>query len=164
MSTKAQVQCELIGDTSGNSPAPLETWPEASGQSFPIGALIYLASGAVTEVGDAGTVIWGIAKQAASATTGTVLKIQPLTLTSLIAFCVYTASTATAITAATVPGTKVTLARPTAHSNYYAAPSNLSSNAGLVVRQIDTRDVVGDVYGRYDCTILYSCLQTIIGA
>ena len=41
-------------------------YPEASGQSFKAGQLVYLAAGLTTVVADAGVVIWGIAESDAS--------------------------------------------------------------------------------------------------
>jgi hypothetical protein len=106
--------------------------------------------------------MWGIAVEAASVTTGTLIPIIPLTPLSLLSICAYHATAASAITAQTSDGLKYPLYRDTSNK-FHMLKISTQSNPAFVVYGIDSRDTVGDVYGRYLVKPLAAALQINIG-
>ena len=163
MSIKAQVQVEIVGDLNGGGAPSALFFPEASGQSFVAGAFVYLASGKVTVVATDGVVIYGIAKKAATGTADSLIPVIPILSSTLLSICVYNATAASAITAVASVGLKYPIHDDTTSKFNYLKNSTQSTPA-LVVQGIDTRDTVGDRYGRYLVTVMDVCRQVSIGA
>lgn len=71
--------------STGCDTAPVEKdLPEASGQSFLVGELVYLASGKVTACATDSAQIYGIAKEAASGSADTLRKVEVITPNSIL--------------------------------------------------------------------------------
>ena len=85
-----------IQTDAGGGIAPIYEFPEAAGQSYEAGQLVYLdaTNGRITEVDDSGTLIAGIAQEAASTTTSTMQAVQIIRPGDRVRFRCYDASDA----------------------------------------------------------------------
>ena len=160
MATKTQVNIEYLKET-GNQEAEVAWYPEASSQSFKKGQLVYLASGKVTACATNAVVVWGVATSAASGTVDTLIGVITLTTNSVLSACVYNATAASAITAVALVGLKQPLV---VASNKCYVDNTSQATPCFVVYGIDSRDTVGDIYGRYLVKMISTTLQSIVGA
>lgn len=160
MATKSLVKMEYRKEQGGGT-VEVEQWPEASGQSFKAGQLVYQVSGLMTACADDAVLIWGISTEDASGTANTMLGIIPLTVNSILSGCAYHATAASAITAWSSCG----LLRPlvVANNKCYVDVTDQTTPC-FVIYKPDPLDEVGDIYGRFYVKIVQSVLQTTVGA
>lgn len=163
MSVQAKVQVSVVGDLDGGAaPSILPSFPEASSQSFLTNSLVYLSNGSVVGCASSATLIYGIARKAATGSAGSLIPVMPIIPTTLLSMNVYHSTSASAVTAVTDPGKKYSLNLDSSKKFYYVDIS-ATSPASVVVQAIDPATTLGDQYGKYQVTILSSILQTIVG-
>lgn len=116
-------------------------FPEAAGQSFALGELVFLSSGKVT-IYAGGGVILGIALTAASGTADTDIAVLIATADTVFR----TNKTGTDTTAVADVGKSFGFTATSA--KWHLDESKVGANARALVVGLDTRDAVGDIAGR----------------
>jgi len=130
--------------------------PEAAGQSFKRGELIYLVAGLATVVASDGVVIYGMALQDATGTTSTMIDVLEFDSSTILRGNVYHSTPASAVTARANVGIKYAVY---VGSNKVHVDIEDTGNDAFVIVSLDEGEV-GDIYGRCYFKVLPAVLQT----
>lgn len=144
MATQTQVKAIQVTMLDGSAPVILHA-PEAAGQTYKKGQLVYLVAGAVTVMADDGQVCLGMVTQDATGTTGTDMEIIIATPVTVFEVNVYHSTAASAVTAATQIGENYALQ---VDSNKCYCDIEDVTNVLFRVIKLSPKDTVADVYGR----------------
>ena len=150
MATISLRKLEVKGTISGNSPE-VGVFPEATGQSFKTGELVYLVSGKVTVAlsgSNYPTEILGMALADASGTADTDCLVAIANSDTVFSGNINGATTETAITQV---GLKCGI---TSTSNKWHVDVADVTDLAVQIRRLSGYDAVGDTYGRVEFQIL----------
>jgi hypothetical protein len=143
---------------------PQNSYPEASGQTFKKGDLVYLVSGKVTEcvapgsnLLSSGNEIFGVALKDASGTVDTSIQVAEIVPGFCMVLPVTHATAASAITAVTQPGSVFQLENVTGYG--YAVPIDDTSTPVVTVRKVHPQYGVGTQYGWVEVEFIFTEMQ-----
>lgn len=125
--------------------ARIEEYPEAAGQTFKKGELVYLVAGKATVCATSATLIAGMALQDATGVVDSPIAIAIAEPGTLYEMNVYHSNPAFAITAITQPGT--VFGHIVSDNKHYINIGDTTTTR-LVVQSLSKKDAVGDAYGR----------------
>lgn len=150
---------KAINWVSNNGGRPRQMFfPEASGQSYLAGELVYLSGGKITVMATDDQVCLGIAQAnwSATDTSSPVIVLYP---DDKLEITVYHSSSSSAITAVAQVGENYALLS-TGNKSYY----DIEDTSAVLIRIVGIRKdnvyTVGDVYGRAYCHIMGDKLQS----
>lgn len=149
---------------SNGTPVPQNTYPEASGQTFKRGDLVYLASGKVTEcvapgsnLTSSGNEIFGVALKDATGTVDSDIPVAEIRPGFRMVLPVTHATAASAITAATQRGAVFQLENVTSYG--YAVAIDDTATPVVTVVKIHPQYKVGAQYGWVEVEFIFTEMQ-----
>lgn len=146
MATIPKLSMEVVKMVHSQEPIAL-TFPEAAGQSFLVGEMVFLSGGKVTVCVADPAIIFGLALDDASGTEDTLIRVVPITASTVLV----ANYAGTDVTAQADIGQRYGL---TVASNKWHVDKGDTTNTRVLVIGLDTRDAVGDIAGRVHAVVL----------